>query len=292
MNLRPSPGAFLPLSAEEFRMLRDLVNARVGLHYDEAAQVSFERRLSERVHALGLPSFAEYYKYLRFSNRGAEELEEMIERLVTRETYFFRQDYQLRCFEEEVLPKLAARATHHRRLWIWSAGCATGEEVVTLAILVIRSGLFANAEVRIVGSDVSKQNVAAARHGVYREHAFRVTPPELRRAYFEEVEQGWRVREDVRRLCHFGQLNLLDARRTAIVGRVDAVFCRNVLIYFDERSRRRVIENLYARLVPGGYLFLGHSESLVNMTTAFELVHLSEDLAYRRPLFGGAGGET
>jgi len=263
----------------------------VGLHYDDAAQVSFERRLGERVHALGLPSFAEYYKFLRFSNHGTEEFEEMLERLVTRETYFFRQDYQLRCFEEEVLPKLAARTAHQPRLWIWSAGCSTGEEVYTLAILVLRSGLFANAEVRIVGSDLSRQNVAVARHGVYREHAFRATPPELRRAYFEEAGSGWRVREEVRRLCHFGQLNLLDARRTAIVGRVDAVFCRNVLIYFDERSRRRVIENLYARLVPGGYLFLGHSESLVNMTTAFELVHLSEDLAYRRPFFGGAGGE-
>ena len=90
--------------------------------------------------------------------------------------------------------------------------------------------------------------------------------------------------ERIRTMCHFGQLNLLDHARASIVGRVDAVFCRNVLIYFDMRSRRKVIDNLYDRLTPGGFLMLGHSESLLNVSTAFELVHLTEDLVYRKPL--------
>jgi len=236
------------------------------------------------VSALQLSSFDEYYKYLKFNARGSTELEEVIERLITTETYFFRQEYQLRAFSRELLPRLAQANAASRRLAVWSAGCATGEEVYTLAILIHESGLFDGWEVRVFGSDISKHNVAFARRGVYRPTSFRTTSPESRRTYFEEVSDGARVRDSIRKFCHFGQLNLVDSGRASIVGRVDAVFCRNVLIYFDLRSRKTVIENLYDRLTPGGYLLLGHSESLLNVTTAFELVHLSEDLVYRRPL--------
>ena len=272
------------LRADEFRLLRDLVNDSAGLHFDEDAMFLFDRRLGERVAALELASFDEYYKYLRFSSRGPAELEEAIELLTTKETYFFRQEYQLRSFAQELLPKIHAANVAHRRLAIWSAGCSTGEEVYTIAALVYESGLFEGWDVRIIGSDISKQNVVTARRGVYRGAAFRATAPELKAAYFTERPDGFHVIEPVRRLCHFGQLNLLDSGRAAMVGRVDAVFCRNVLIYFDVRSRRRVIDTLYERLVAGGYLLLGHSESLLNVTTAFELVHLSEDLVYRKPL--------
>ncbi len=283
MRANPS-GKLLRLRPEEFRMLRDLVNTYAGLHFGDDALVIFDRRLSERVAELQLSGFDEYYKYLRFNVRGPAELEEVVERLITTETYFFRQEYQLRAFSRELLPRLAESNQSSRRLSIWSAGCATGEEVYTLAILVHESGLFDGWEVRLFGSDISRHNVAFARRGVYRPTSFRTTSPEARRSYFEEVPEGARVRDHIRRFCHFGQLNLIDAGRASIVGRVDVVFCRNVLIYFDMRSRKTVIENLHERLFPGGYLLLGHSESLLNVTTAFELVHLSEDLVYRRPL--------
>lgn len=287
-----SSGKLLRLRPEEFRLLRDLINAHAGLHFGDEALVIFDRRLGERVAELHLSGFDEYYKYLRFNARGGTELEQVIERLITTETYFFRQEYQLRAFSREVLPRLAEANAQAKRLAIWSAGCATGEEVYTLAILVHESGLFDGWEVRVFGSDISRQNVAFARRGIYRPASFRTTSLEARRTYFEEVPDGARVRDNIRRCCHFGQLNLLDSGRASIVGRVDAVFCRNVLIYFDLRSRKTVIESLYERLFPGGYLLLGHSESLLNITTAFELVHLSEDLVYRRPLttisLGGA----
>jgi chemotaxis protein methyltransferase CheR len=276
-------GKLLRLKPEEFRMLRDLVNAHAGLHFGDDALVLFDRRLSERVSALQLSSFDEYYKFIKFNPRGSNELEEMIERLITTETYFFRQEYQLRAFARELLPRLAETNVASRRLAIWSAGCATGEEVYTLAILIHETGLFEGWEVRVFGSDISKHNVAFARRGIYRPSSFRTTSLETRRTYFEDAPDGLRVKDSIRKFCHFGQLNLLDAGRASIVGRVDLVFCRNVLIYFDLRSRKTVIENLYDRLVPGGYLLLGHSESLLNVTTAFELVHLSEDLVYRRP---------
>jgi chemotaxis protein methyltransferase CheR len=276
-------GKLLRLRPEEFRMLRDLVYSHAGLHFGDDALVIFDRRLSERVAELQLSGFDEYYKYLRFNARGPAELEEVIERLITSETYFFRQEYQLRALGRELLPRLAESNRASKRLAIWSAGCATGEEVYTLAILVYESGWFDGWEVRVFGSDISRHNVAFARRGIYRPTSFRTTSPEARRSYFDEVPDGARVRDHIRQFCHFGQLNLIDSGRASIVGRVDVILCRNVLIYFDMRSRKTVIDNLYERLLPGGYLLLGHSESLLNLTTAFELVHLSEDLVYRRP---------
>jgi chemotaxis protein methyltransferase CheR len=292
-SARPLP-AQRRLRSEEFRLLRDLVNARSGLHFDDDALTSVERRLGERLVALDLAAYEDYYRFLRFSSGGAAELEEAIEALTTNETYFFRQEYQLRCFRDEVLPKLAAANRSRRRLAIWSAGCSTGEEAYTIAMLVHESGLFSGWDVRVIGSDISRRSVAAARHAIYRGAAFRAIPELARETYFEETSEGLQVVDFIRKMCHFGQLNLLDGARASIVGRVDVVFCRNVLIYFDSRSRRQVIDNLYDRLVPGGYLMLGHSESLLNVTTAFELVHLREDLVYRKPLvtqrFGGDGG--
>lgn len=271
------------ISADEFRLLRDLVYEHAGLRFEEDAMVLFERRLSERVGALGFSNFGSYYKYLRFNALGAAELEEVIERLTTNETYFFRQEYQLRAFRDELLPRLAEANRDHRRLSVWSAGCSTGEEAYTIAMLIRQSCLFNDWEVRVIGSDISKRCVAHARRGFYRGAAFRVTSPELRARFFREDGEGTQVADEVRKLCHFGQLNLLDQERAGFVGRVDVVFCRNVLIYFDVKSRRRVIDVLYERLLPGGYLLLGHSESLLNVTTAFELVHLREDLVYRKP---------
>ena len=284
MSFRSSGEPRPRLMSEEFLLLRDVIYDYAGLRFDGDAMFLFDRRLGERVEALGLRSFNDYYKYLRFNARGPAELDEAIERLTTKETYFFRQEYQLRSFANELLPRLAQQNADSKRLCIWSAGCSTGEEVYTLAMLVRESDLFENWEVRLIGSDICKSSVAAARRGVYQTSSFRTTSTAMQARYFREDVDGMHVVDQIRRLCHFGQLNLLDSGRASMVGRVDVVFCRNVLIYFDLRSRRRVIDTLLDRLLPGGYLLLGHSESLLNLSTAFELVHLREDLVYRKPL--------
>src|SRR5262249_27522097 len=155
-----------------------------------------------------------------------------------------------------------------------SAGCATGEEVYTIAICALEANLRTSCDVRIFGSDISRRCVASARRGVYGPSSFRATPADMRRRYFRARADGAHVVDELRTFCHFGHLNLLDSARAMVVGRVDVIFCRNVLIYFDEVSRRRVIDMFYDRLLPGGFLLLGHSESLLNVSTAFELVHL------------------
>lgn len=286
--MRQPPAQFRRMSLEEFRLLRDLVYEHAGLVYDESALMLFDRRLGERLEALGLPNYQAYYKYLRFDAHNQAEMEEAVERLTTKETYFFRQEYQLRAFQAELLPRLEQANTRSRRLLVWSAGCSTGEEAYTLAALILESERFGGWDVRVIGTDLSRQCVAHARRGVYQASSLRATSAKDKARYFLELEDGFHVADSVKKLCQFGQMNLFDSGRGNLVGRVDAIFCRNVLIYFDVRSRKRVIDNLYQRLCPGGYLMLGHSESLLNLSTAFELVHLRDDLVYRRPL--GTGG--
>lgn len=274
----------IALKPEEFRLLRDLFSARTGLQFGPEARFALERRLRERLSVLNLASFAEYYHYLRFNSRAEAEWDEAVDLLSTNETYFFREGHQLRAFKDEILPKLAEHAKSRRRIAIWSAGCASGEEVYTIAILMHQAGYFKDWDVRVYGSDISRRCVVAARRGIYAAGAFRVTPPDIKRTYFVERHDGVHVAEHIREKCHFGQVNLLLEDRTRVLGRADAIFCRNVLIYFDTHARRRVIDMFQERLYAGGVLLLGHSESLLNVSTAFELLHLKDDLVYRKPL--------
>lgn len=289
---RPSGEAVL--RADEYRLIRDLVSERLGIWFGPDSRLSLERRLRERLTVRGLSSYGDYYQLLKYSPLAREEWEEASELLTTHETYFFREDYQLRAFKNELLPMLAQRGRQRRRLQVWSAGCSTGEEAYTIAMLVLESGLFDGWEVRVYGSDLSKKCIASARRGIYGPTSFRTTNDEARRKWF--VPAGTTdpaartegemlgVSPAVRALCHFGQMNLLDEERTHLVGRCDVIFCRNVLIYFDSPSRKRVIEMFHERLVSGGVLLLGHAESLLNVSTAFELLHLKEDLVYRKPM--------
>ena len=271
------------LDVEHFRLIRELIRAFCGIAFSDDSRYLVERRLRDRLDVIGVRDFAEYYRYLRWHVGARAEIEEAVEALTTNETYFFREDYQLRAFRDEVLPELERRNRDRRRLTIWSAGCSTGEEVYTIAMLVLESGLCGGWDLRVFGNDVNRRVIAQARRGVYGTSALRATSPERRESFFVEEVDGLHVSERVRALAHFGHLNLLDEERIALVGRVDAIFCRNVLIYFEAPTRRRVLDLFWDRLVPGGYLFLGHAESLINFSTSFEIVRLKDDLVYRKP---------
>lgn len=280
-----APGDARPeMSAEELHLLRDLFSQASGFLLREDLKFIAERRLAPRLELLGLRDFAAYARYLRFDARGADELETAIDLLVPHETYFFREPTQLRCFEEELLPLLEKRNQRLQTLQVWSAGCATGEEPYTLAMLLEdRSGL-AGWEVDVLGTDLSRKALTAARKAEYGPMALRATSPEQRRRFFDPLEGGRvRVKDAWREPVRFGQLNLLDSTAASLLPRFDVIFCRNVLIYFDQATRRRVVELFFERLADGGYLLLGHSENLLHLPTRFELVQLEGDLVYRRP---------
>ena len=276
-----NPG--VPMSADELRLLAEIIHEHCGIHFGDDMRHALRRRLSPRLAALGLTTFGDYHRYLRYAPGRAAELEHVVERVTTHETYFFREPNGLAALAEEILPEIARRHTRGRRLTIWSAGCATGEEAYTAAILVVDSGRFGDWDVRVFGNDLSRRVIGAARKALYGRSAFRATDERMVRRWFREHDGKLQVRDEIRALTSFGHLNLLDEEMLAVIGEVDVILCRNVLMYFDLGARKRVAASLARKLVRGGWLLLGHSESLLNVSTAFELVQLRHDMVYRRP---------
>ncbi len=271
------------MSEEEFRLLRDLVRGHCGIWFRDEMRYLLERRLAPRLQALGLRRFGEYHRFLRHDPGREAELEEAIDVLTTNETYLWREPLQLEAFAREILPDLAREGAGSKRLRILSAGCSTGEEAYTIAIMVRDSGLFERWDVEVLGVDISRRCLAQASAGAYADHAFRNPEAGPMRRWFRLRGGKWVVGDEIRRMVRFGRENLLDGRALASVGHIDVVFCRNVMIYFDVSARRKILRLFHERMRPGGWLLLGHSESLFNATTDFEIAHLGRDLAYRKP---------
>jgi chemotaxis protein methyltransferase CheR len=269
------------LTLEQFWRLRDYIYQKTGIYFSDTKLYYVERRMHERIEKMGIHDFAEYYNYLRFES-GGTELQAFIEALTVNETYFFREFSQLKCLAEEVLPDLVKRGG--QTLHIWSAGCSTGEEAYTLAI-ILNEMLSASqlAKCKIIASDIDNRVLAFAKRGIYGERSFKHIPTPYLQRYFKPVGLEYRVGEKLREIVEFRQLNLIDADQMALVHEIDVIFCRNVLIYFDDNSRRKVSLDFYEALKTGGYIFLGHSESMSRITSVFQLRKFQHAIIYQKP---------
>ena len=272
----------LELPDDIFRLLREQIYKRSGMWFNDSSKYLLQKRLSPRARELNFDSFQKYFYFLQYDPRADAEFDQIFDLVTTNETYFFREPAQLQAFTEEIIPDVLSRKTV-RKVRIWSAGCSSGEEPYSLAMLLQESGWYDQAAFEIFASDINQQVLGKARRGVYRENAFRATPPHLREKYFtREGESTWRVKDEIRNRISFGRLNLYDEGRVSLLGHLDVVFCRNVIIYFDDASKRVVVTNFYNRLSDGGYLLLGHSESLISLSTQFKLRHLKNDMVYQK----------
>lgn len=277
-------GGLAEMTPVEFRLMSDLIYEHCGIRFEESMRFVVARRLEPRLRAAGVENYTEYYRHLRYSAARRAEMDEVMERVTTNETYFFREEYQLKAFRDEILPMLAEMRRNERSLRFWSAGCSSGEEAYTIAMLCRECPALMGYSVEVFGNDISKKVLAQARAAQYAPSAFRSTDRRYLERYFHPLPGGrYEVNDEIRRMVSFGQLNLVDSTSLALVGQNDAIFCRNVMIYFDEQARGVVLKNLYKRLRNKGFLLLGHSESLLNVTTDFEVVSLKNDLVYRRP---------
>jgi chemotaxis protein methyltransferase CheR len=282
----PSADYDVDLSEEEFRLLRDFVHEKFGLYFDGNQRSSLESRLAPRLGLLGLLSFEDYYRYLRFAPERAREQQRMVSHLTNNETYFFREQPQLQVFARHVLPTLKERRARAegRTLRVLSVGCSTGEEALTLAMIVFDSGqFFWGWDVRVVGLDVDEAALEKAARGAYHQNSLRaVTPAQLDR-HFVSQDRGVKVKESVRKLVTFRAGNLLDPASYEGLSPVDVVFCRNVLIYFSDETIRKAVALFHEILEPGGYLFLGHAESLARVTSAFTPIRFQGAIVYQKP---------
>lgn len=273
------------MSDADYRMIAELVRRHCGLHFGPESRFVLERRVAHRLRQLELTSFAAYHYILRSSDAERDELSLLIDDLTVNETFFFREIGQLRGLIREIIPAVRLERPDEP-VSIWSAGCSSGEEPYTVAMLALEAGLDLGRELRIVASDISRRVLGKARQGMYREASFRETDDLMREKYFTEKDGEWRISDHVRSAIDFVHLNLMDPAKVELIGPMDVVLCRNVIIYFDGDGKKRVIRTFFDRLRPGGHLLLGHSESLMSISSDFQLKHLRSDLVYQRPLPG------
>ncbi|MDD2582312.1 MAG: protein-glutamate O-methyltransferase CheR, partial [Desulfuromonadaceae bacterium] len=218
------------MSDEEFHLLRDCIYAHCGIYFDQDSKYILEKRLSSRLTELNLPTFYDYYYFLKFNRNKDHELTEIMDVLTTNETYFFRESIQLKAFSEEVIPELikskTTRGDHSLR--IWSAGCSTGEEPYTIAMLLSTIPELAGWKIEIIGTDISNKVLLKARRGEYGKSSFRATSESDLRRFFLPQDDGYKVNDYIRQLVTISHLNLFDSHRLISLGKVDIIFCRNV----------------------------------------------------------------
>jgi chemotaxis protein methyltransferase CheR len=270
------------LDAATFQRLRARITAASGIFVlgDENSRFVLERRLQPRLRQRGLLSFAEYE-----ATMDAGEMDTLLDTVAVHETYFFREKRQLRAFTEQIVPELARSDEAIR---IWSAGCSTGEEAYTIAMLMAERGLLDDGRVQLLATDLSRRVIDSARRGLYGSTSFRTTEPEYQEHYFHDAGRGlWQASDHLRTAVQFEQANLIDpdARRLqppANGGGFDAIFCRNVLMYFDEEAARQTLTLIYSLLKDGGYLLLGHAESLLPLGSGFKPIQFGRELVHRK----------
>ena len=276
----------IKVSDEEFRQLRDFIYAQCGIFIGENRKYLIENRLAARIKELNLLSYSEYYNFLRFDTNKRVELSRLFEVVTTNETSFYRNPPQLQIFQDVILKNTldALRKNNQKKLRIWSAGCSTGEEPYTIAIILhelLRQEVL-SWDIKITANDLSEAVLASARRGVYTEYSLRTTPPDIVAKYFVKEDNNYKLDSKLKHLVSFGQINLNDKLQLARVERSHIVFCRNVIIYFDDDMKKRVISAFYDNLLPEGYLIIGHSESLHNISRTFKPEHHPGTIIYSK----------
>lgn len=272
----------LLLSPDELKTLTDLLYLWTGMTFGESKRYYIERRLADRLKRSGS---ADARVYLARLGVDAAERQALINAFTINETYFFREEHQLRALADQILPEIVRTKRPGDLIRIWSLPCSTGDEAYSIAIWLLEHWPMVDAyNVEIVGSDIDTAAVEAAREGRYAARALAKLPEPIVERYFEPEHRHQRkIIDDLRESVQFTVTNLVDPAAAAAQGRFDVVLCRNLLIYFDDASRRVAADTLYDRLHPGGFLLLGHSESMSRITDRFDFVRLDDAIVYRRP---------
>jgi chemotaxis protein methyltransferase CheR len=264
--------------------VRDLVHRHSGLFFDDDKKYFVEKRVENRMEQLGIAQIEQYIRCLETDVCGGE-MRSLVEELTVNETYFFRNKPQLDGFSAKVLPQLieAKRSVNNLSLRIWSAACSTGEEAYTLAMIVHEALIdIAQWRVMVLGTDIDRKVLRTAHRAVYTKRPVEHVPPQLLARYFVQTDNTWQVVQEITKHVQFRQINLVDKHEMRNMRDFDVIFCRNTLIYFNDASRRQVLNHFYDALRPGGLIFLGHSESVGQITAAFRIVRLGDFLCYAK----------
>jgi chemotaxis protein methyltransferase CheR len=255
---------------DEFELFRDLIYQKAGIRLKDSRKFLVATRLRKRMDAHGLNCYYQYYKLLTKAPDGRNEMQKFINALTTNETYFFRHPEQFNCLTGVLIPEILGRKPAASAVRIWSAACASGEEAYSIAIQMRENRTTpASSAFEIIGSDINLDMIERANAATYNAYATsKMNPVLLERYFIRELDhEVYHLCQGVRKMVRFVQANLLDPFP---FGQFDVIFCRNVLIYFDQETRERVLSNLHGSLKPGGYLITGYAESIMNSGHPFK----------------------
>lgn len=278
------------LSEDDFRRLCEFVYRRTGMVFNEAKRYYVERRVFERMLATDSTTFASYFARLRTDVQ--HEIEHFVNAFTVNETYFYREDHQLKCLTTDLLRERISAEPRADPIRIWSVPCSTGEEPYSIAMWLLENwSLVDEHEIEIVGSDIDTRALESAQEGIFARRALMRLPPQLIEKYFTALDgDRWRILEALRDSVRFSTVNIVEQGETRPHGCFDVIFCRNVLIYFDDASRRMAAENLYENLLPGGFICLGHTESMSRISPLFAVRRFADAIVYQRPMGASSDG--
>jgi chemotaxis protein methyltransferase CheR len=271
------------ITQEDVRRLCEFLYRRTGLSFADSKRYFIDRRLAERITVTQSASFQAYFAILR--SDAEHEIEHLVNAFTVNETYFYREEHQLRCMTSSLLDNVVRGKKAGQPIRIWSIPCSTGEEPYSIAIWLMENWSQVDSyNIEIVGSDIDTRALKAAADGVYGGRALMRLSRQVIDRYFQAVAADkYRIDPGLRNSIQFTRANLVDAQDLARYRDFDIVFCRNVLIYFDDASRRMAAENLYDCLRPGGYICLGHSETMSRISPLFHVCRFSDAIVYQRP---------
>lgn len=277
-----APGA--GISSEDFARFREFYYRKTGNWFDDGKRYYVDKRLLARMRATDCDSFREYFVRLRFEADGSE-LQALINSMTVNETYFFREEYQFQCLVRSMLPRLVRSKSPGEPVRIWSLPCSTGEEVYSLALYLLEYWpQVDDYDVEIIGSDIDTVALEKAREGIYGQRPMHAVPRGLLGRYFQRLADGrYQVLRSIRESVRVSRVNLQDPLQTREYRGFDVVFCRNLLIYFDDAARRQAAETLFDALGPGGYICLGHSEFMSRISSLFRPARFPEAIVYQKP---------
>jgi chemotaxis protein methyltransferase CheR len=272
------------ISTEEFLKFQEFFYRKTGIQFDTGKRYFVDKRLRERIEATESGTFRTYFTMLRFQASG-EELQHLTNLMTVNETYFFREEYQFRCMVQSLLPELIASKRKDGPLRIWSIPSSSGEEPYSIAIYLLEywAGL-AQWDVEIISSDIDTKILSQARRGHFNERSVQHLPSQLLRKYFKATAEGYQICESLRESVEFTRVNLSEPADTRAYRNFDLIFCRNLLIYFDELSRKTAAETFYDALRPGGFVCLGHSESMSRISSIYQIRKFPDAIVYQKPL--------
>ncbi|SDN06619.1 chemotaxis protein methyltransferase CheR [Methylobacterium phyllostachyos] len=272
------------VSDSDFVRFRDFFYRKTGIMFADNKRYFVDKRLQERMLASGQTLFRDYFNTIRFQASG-QELQTLVNLMTVNETYFYREEYQFRCLVQSILPEVTRRKRPGEAVRIWSVPCSTGEEPYSVAFQLLDTWPEVDHyDIEIVASDIDTTVLDQAKRGLYGDRAVQHVPKATLERYTQRVRGAYEVIPDIRDSIAFARVNLSDPLSTRQFRNFDVVFCRNLLIYFDDASRRDAAQTIYEALRPGGFVCLGHSESMSRISSLFELRKFTEAIVYQKPL--------